>query len=509
MKEEDFGLLLSQLQKVLLKCQTCNFSDVDIQSVTADSRTASPGSLFIALPGYTVDGHDFAQQAVQRGAVALLVERRLPLAVPQLVVPDSRLASAMVADVFYGHPSRELRMIGVTGTNGKTTTTYLIERLLTQAGFSTGLLGTIEKRIAGRKAEVVNTTPEAVELQASLHEMLLANCQYGIMEVSSHALELRRVAGTKYHIAIFTNLTQDHLDFHGTMENYRAAKGKLFSRLGNTYGDDRAASSYAVLNADDDASEYLQAQTVCECVTYGIEQDADIRALDVSVRPEGVQFHLETFAGNSDVKLQLTGRFNVYNALAAVATGLIEGIPLANIVHSLEGVPGVPGRLEQVRAGQPFTVLVDYSHTPDSLLNALATIQEFSTGQILTVVGCGGDRDKAKRPLMAQVAADYSNVTVLTSDNPRTEDPEDILDDMERGLAAYGLKPGHHYERITDRREAIKRAVSLAGPGDVILIAGKGHETYQIVGRTKFHFDDREVAAEEIQHIRQAGTRNP
>lgn len=502
MERGGLDLLLSQLRKVLLKCQTVDFEDVQIQSVTSDSRTVSPGALFIALPGYTVDGHAFAAQAVEKGAVALLVERALPIRVPQLIVPDSRLASALVADVFYGHPSHHLRMIGVTGTNGKTTTTYLIEKLLNDAGFQTGLLGTIEKRIAGKATEVVNTTPEAVELQASLHEMLEAGCQYGIMEVSSHALELRRVAGTVYRVAVFTNLTQDHLDFHGTMENYLAAKGKLFSRLGNGYGDDVKSCSFAILNADDSAVDYLASQTVHECVTYGIENEADVRAWNVVVRPEGVQFHLQTFAGEADVRLQLTGRFNVYNALAAISVGLVEGLTLEVMVESLAKVPGVPGRLEKVQSDQPFTVLVDYSHTPDSLLNALSTIHEFKVGKVITVVGCGGDRDRAKRPLMAKVAVDLSDLTVLTSDNPRTEDPERILDDMEQGVAGIEFPPGHRYERITDRETAIIRAISLAGENDVILIAGKGHETYQIIGRTKHHFDDREVAAKAIQQLR-------
>ncbi|OFW78176.1 MAG: UDP-N-acetylmuramoyl-L-alanyl-D-glutamate--2,6-diaminopimelate ligase [Alicyclobacillus sp. RIFOXYA1_FULL_53_8] len=491
-------MLLSQLQKVLLKCETVNFVDTNIEFVTSDSRHVQAGALFIALSGYMVDGHQFAERAVAAGAKALLVEHELPIAVPQLVVPDTRLAAALVVDRFYDHPSQHLRMIGVTGTNGKTTTTYLIEKLLNDAGFQTGLLGTIEKRVAGASVDVRNTTPDTVELQSSLQEMVEAGCQYGIMEVSSHALELQRVAGTRYHVAVFTNLTQDHLDFHGTMETYLAAKGKLFSRLGNTYGDDVGALSYGVLNADDAASTYLARQTVYECVTYGIENPADVRATDVAVYPDGVRFHLTSFAGEADVRLKLTGRFNVYNALAAISVGLIEDLPLAQILQSLSGVTGVPGRMERVEGGQPFTVVVDYSHTPDSLSNALQTVQEFASGRVITVVGCGGDRDKTKRPLMAQVATQYSQLTMLTSDNPRTEDPERILDDMEQGLAGSSLPANHRYERITDRKQAIMRAIALAEANDVVLIAGKGHETYQIIGRTKFHFDDREVAGEAI-----------
>ena len=493
-----FWLLLSQLRNTLLRCRTVNFQDVQVQSIAADSRRVMPGSLFVALRGYTVDGHRFAPSAVSAGAVALLVEEPIEgVSVPQLVVPDSRLASAIAADVFYEHPSQRLRLIGVTGTNGKTTSTYLIDKILSDAGHTTGLLGTIEKRIGQKTAEVVNTTPDAVDLQADLAEMVSAGCTYGIMEVSSHALELKRTAGTQYRIAVFTNLTQDHLDFHGTMEAYLAAKGKLFSRLGNTYGDTRETMAYAILNADDRASAYLASQTVYECITYGIDQPADVSARDVFVRPDGVRFRVHSWAGDADVHLKLTGRFNVYNALAAISVGLAEQLPLRGIVQSLESVPGVPGRLEPVNAGQPFTVLVDYSHTPDSLQNALATVKEFAAKRVLTVVGCGGDRDKGKRPLMARTAVEQSDLTILTSDNPRTEDPEQILDDMEAGLTDAGVRVC--YQRITDRREAIQRAVLAAEPGDVILIAGKGHETYQIIGRTKHHFDDREVAREAIQ----------
>ncbi|WDM02789.1 UDP-N-acetylmuramoyl-L-alanyl-D-glutamate--2,6-diaminopimelate ligase [Alicyclobacillus cycloheptanicus] len=492
------------MRRTLFKCKVENDRPADITHVTTDSRQVRAGSLFIALRGHTVDGHDFVPQAIERGAVAVLVETPQPVDVPQLVVPDSRLASAIVADRFYAHPSQQLAVIGVTGTNGKTTTTHLIERILSDAHHVTGLLGTIGKRIAGQTVEIANTTPEAVELQTALAEMVAAGCRYGIMEVSSHALEERRVAGTRFRAAVFTNLTQDHLDFHGTMENYRAAKGKLFSRLGNAYASDPAQMPYAVLNADDDASDYMAAQAVCECITYGIDRPADVQASDVRVLPDGVQFRVTTFEGDAaHLKLQLTGRFNVYNALAALCVGLAEGVPLADIVRSLEAVPGIPGRLERVAAGQPFTVLVDYSHTPDSLENALETVQEFAKGRIITVVGCGGDRDRTKRPVMAQVAMRMSDVTLLTSDNPRTEDPQRILDDMEAGLAGFAGKPGAVYERISDRRSAIERAVELAAPDDVILIAGKGHEDYQIIGRTKHHFDDREVAREAILALRQ------
>nr|WP_157061778.1 UDP-N-acetylmuramoyl-L-alanyl-D-glutamate--2,6-diaminopimelate ligase [Alicyclobacillus ferrooxydans] len=482
---------IGRLIDALLRYRTINDADVDIRSITSDSRKVQPGSLFVALSGYTVDGHDFIQESVERGAVALLVEREAKdVNVPQIVVPDSHLASAIVADVFYGHPSKRMRMIGVTGTNGKTTVTHLIERVLADAGKSPGICGSLGARFAGKSIELANTTPFPVDLQSILNDMVLSGCTHGVMEVSSHALERRQTAGTDYRVAVFTNLTQDHLDFHGTMEAYLAAKGKLFSRLGNGYGDDRLGMSYGVLNADDPASTYLSQQTVSECVTYGIQNEADVRAVDVQIGADGLRCTVHTWQGTGRLEMALTGRFNVYNALAAISVGLIEGISLDSILGSLKRMPGVPGRLERVPGDQPFTVLVDYSHTPDSLENALQTIHEFAEGRVITVVGCGGDRDKGKRPIMARIACDQSDLAILTSDNPRTEDPESILDDMEAGVRG----TASNYRRVLDRAVGIESAVAEAKPGDIILIAGKGHETYQIIGRTKHHFDDREVA---------------
>ncbi|WP_067931583.1 UDP-N-acetylmuramoyl-L-alanyl-D-glutamate--2,6-diaminopimelate ligase [Alicyclobacillus kakegawensis] len=490
-------MLLSQLSRVLIRKQWIGTGDVEIRGVCSDSRTVQPGDLFVAQRGYTVDGHQFAGEAVRRGAVAVVGERVVQgVAVPQLVVPDSRLAGAILADVAYGHPSHHLQVIGVTGTNGKTTVTHLIEQVLSMAGRKTGLIGTLGSRIGGEYRAGANTTPEAVELQSLLAEMVAADCRCAVMEVSSHALDVRRVAGIRFHIGVFTNLTQDHLDYHGTMENYRAAKGKLFSRLGNTYGDTPAESAYAVINVDDPAASYMREQTVAETVTYGIDQTADVRAREIHLNPRGASFRVDSFAGSAQVNLRLTGRFNVYNALAAFAVGLIEGLTPEQVAEALAAVTGIPGRLEAVAAGQPYTILVDYAHTPDSVENALQAIREFAERRVICVIGCGGDRDKGKRPLMAATACRLADWTVLTSDNPRTEDPESILDDMEAGVCRD--YPGR-YERISDRREAIFRAVELAQPGDVVLLAGKGHETYQIIGHTKYPFDDREVAREAVQ----------
>ncbi|WP_067922153.1 UDP-N-acetylmuramoyl-L-alanyl-D-glutamate--2,6-diaminopimelate ligase [Alicyclobacillus shizuokensis] len=489
-------MLLSQLSRVLIRKQWIGTGDVEVSGVCSDSRTVQPGDLFVAQRGYTVDGHQFAGDAVRRGAVAVVGERIVQgVAVPQLVVPDSRLAGAILADVVYGHPSHHLQVIGVTGTNGKTTVTHLIEQVLSMAGRKTGLIGTLGSRIGGEYRTGVNTTPEAVELQSLLAEMVAAGCRSAVMEVSSHALDVGRVAGIRFHIGVFTNLTQDHLDYHGTMENYRAAKGKLFSRLGNTYGDTPAECAYAVVNADDPAAHYMREQTVAETVTYGIDQAADVRAREIHLHPRGASFRVDCFAGSAQVNLRLTGRFNVYNALAAFAVGLIEGLTPEQVAEALAAVTGIPGRLEAVVAGQPYTILVDYAHTPDSVENALQAIREFAERRVICVIGCGGDRDKGKRPLMAATACRLADWTVLTSDNPRTEDPESILDDMEAGVRR---DYPDRYERISDRREAIFRAVELAQPGDVVLVAGKGHETYQIIGHTKHPFDDREVAREAV-----------
>ncbi|WP_018132740.1 UDP-N-acetylmuramoyl-L-alanyl-D-glutamate--2,6-diaminopimelate ligase [Effusibacillus pohliae] len=489
--------LESLLAPVLLKNITGSIDGIEISQITADSRKVTPGSLFVALQGNTVDGHHFVPQAIERGAAAVVVEKQLAnLPVPQVIVKNTRDIIPILAAKFYNHPSKSMKVIGVTGTNGKTTVTHLIDQILSDQGRRTGLIGTIKKRIGGQTFDVANTTPEALELQETFHQMKEVGTEYAIMEVSSHALELKRVAGTEFRTAVFTNLTQDHLDFHGSMDEYRAAKGKFFARLGNTYGDRPEDNRYVVINADDPSADFFIRQTVAQVITYGIDRAADVRAVNVRIEAEGASFTLHSFAGTADVRLQVTGKFSVYNALAAAAACLCEGVPLAAIKASLESVRGVDGRFERVVAGQDFTVIVDYAHTPDSLENVLKTIREFATGKVYTVVGCGGDRDRGKRPQMARIAVEYSDLAILTSDNPRTEDPERILDDMEAGLADVFRD---RYVRLTDRTEAIRHAIRQATAGDVVLIAGKGHETYQIIGTTKYHFDDREIAAKVIR----------
>lgn len=486
-------MLLRDLLSPLLAKKVNGDDNIEITGLTADSRQVKPGYLFICLPGYTVDGHSFASQAVERGAVAIVAQRDLEVDATLITVSDSRRAMAMLADRFYGSPTRELKLIGVTGTNGKTTTTHLIDKIFRDQNKMTGLIGTIHMRIGDVSEEVKNTTPDVIDLQKSFRRMRDCGTEYAIIEVSSHALEQGRVRGCDVHTAVFTNLTQDHLDYHQTMENYRYAKSLLFSQLGNHYEWDRLKT--AVLNADDEASKLYEQVTPARVLTYGIDRDADVRACDIEITSKGTSFTAHTYAGTMPFHLKLMGKFNVYNALAAIAVALAEGVPLEQIKASLESVAGVNGRFEPVDAGQPFSVLVDYSHTPDSLENALLTVKEFAKGRVFCIVGCGGDRDRTKRPIMAQIATKYADWTVLTSDNPRSEEPQAIIDDMLAGLAGVEAE---RYVSVPDRREAIFQAVQRANREDVILIAGKGHETYQIIGDQVLPFDDREVAREAI-----------
>jgi UDP-N-acetylmuramoyl-L-alanyl-D-glutamate--2,6-diaminopimelate ligase len=422
----------------------------------------------------------------------------LPVDVAQIVVPDTRLALAMMADFFYGRPSHKLRPIGITGTNGKTTTTYLIEQIWSDAGVAAGVIGTIETRYGGQSWPMSGTTPDVLELQRIFRSMLDAGTERCVMEVSSHALEQGRVKGCSFRTAVFTNLTQDHLDYHVTMEAYESAKGLFFSRLGNTYSDHSADHAYAVLNSDDEASARFAKLTSAEVLTYGIDNDAHLKASDVRITANGTSFALDTFRGSREVRLQLVGKFNVYNALAALGAALCEGIGLDDAIRSLERIPGVPGRVEPVNEGQPYAVVVDYAHTPDGLENVLKAVKELATGNVICVFGCGGDRDKTKRPIMGRIASELADRLIVTSDNPRTEDPDAILRDIEAGLTEAGVSPDR-YELEPNRRLAIEKAVEMASPGDVVLIAGKGHETYQIIGAVTHDFDDRLVAKEAIR----------
>lgn len=465
-----------------------------IKSIEMDSRLVKDGSLFICIEGYTVDGHDYAFQAIQNGAVAILSQKPLNVNVPVVLVKDTKRAMAIIANVFYDHPTTKLGLIGVTGTNGKTTTTHLIEKILSDANKKTGLIGTMYIKIGDKIHETKNTTPESLSLQQTFAEMVSKKVDSVIMEVSSHALHLGRVRGCDFNIAVFTNLTQDHLDYHGTMEAYRNAKGLLFAQLGNTYCNKKR--KVAVLNYDDEASLEYEKMTAAQIVTYGIDRECDVRATNIQITAQGTSFDVYALGQKASVQLKMIGKFSVYNALAAMAACLVENVSLESIITSLEGVEGVSGRFEPVDAGQTFTVIVDYAHTPDSLENVLTTVSEFAKGNIHVVVGCGGDRDKTKRPLMAKIASELGDYVILTSDNPRSEDPEQIIKDMERGLTSQS-----EHISLIDRKEAISFAIRQAKENDVVVIAGKGHETYQIIGKKTNFFDDRIVATEAIKEM--------
>jgi UDP-N-acetylmuramoyl-L-alanyl-D-glutamate--2,6-diaminopimelate ligase len=481
---------LQELLKSLHPLSPLTEANPEITSIENDNRKVQQGSLFICIKGYTVDGHDFAQSAVENGAAAILAERPLKLDVPVLVVNDTKRAMAVLADAFYEHPTKQLHLIGITGTNGKTTTSHLIEKIFSDAGKKTGLIGTMYTKIGDEILETKNTTPESLTLQKTFKSMVDASVEAAVMEVSSHALDLGRVHGCDYNVAVFTNLTQDHLDYHHTMEEYKRAKSLLFSQLGNSF--DVKHPKFAVLNADDPASETYKKSTAAHVVTYGIDQSADIKAIDIEMTSSGTKFILQTFGKHFPMEIQLIGKFSIYNVLAGVAAALVSGIPIEKIIGSIENVKGVAGRVELVNAGQNFTVIVDYAHTPDSLENVLKTIQQFAKRKVFVVVGCGGDRDRTKRPLMAKIACQFATDPIFTSDNPRSEDPLAILKEMEVGVQ------GETYLVIPDRQKAISTAVQNAANGDVILIAGKGHETYQIIGKQVHDFDDRLVAKEAI-----------
>ncbi|MHA6484732.1 UDP-N-acetylmuramoyl-L-alanyl-D-glutamate--2,6-diaminopimelate ligase [Paenibacillus sp. strain BS8-2] len=491
---------LRELTELLVTARLVGDGDREFLGVEKDSRKVKQGTLFVCVPGHKADGHAYAGEAVARGASAIVAERLLPLDIPQLIVKDARMANAIIASHVYAYPSESVRLIGVTGTNGKTTTTYLVETILNDYGYPAGVIGTIERRFGGATFPMNNTTPDAEELQRYLAEMRDGGTAYCAMEVSSHALEQGRVKGCRFRTAIFTNLTQDHLDYHGTMEKYGDAKGLFFSRLGNAYASRQEERTYAILNADDEASAKFSRLTAAEVITYGVEQEADVRASHIRISARGTMFHVSTFKGEAEVQLNLPGKFNVYNALAAIAATLLEGVPLEKIVASLASIPGVPGRVESVEAGQSFAVIVDYAHTPDGLENVLKATREFAEGRLITVFGCGGDRDRSKRPLMGRIAVQYANYMIVTSDNPRTEDPERIIEDILQGVKMAGAELDR-YAVIPDRKSAIEKAVEMASQGDVVLIAGKGHETYQLIGGEVFDFDDRLTAKDAIRRL--------
>lgn len=492
---------LRELAPVLAGAQISGNIDIAINSITYDSRQVTPGSLFVALGGSKVDGHEFVSAACRQGAVAVLVDKDVAVesGITVIKVPDTRAAMQAVAPFFFDYPSRKMRLIGVTGTNGKTTTTHLIRAVLMAAGYKVGLIGTIHNIIGDKTLPVKNTTPDVIELQALLAEMAAAGVDYVVMEVSSHALALGRVSGTEFDTAVFTNITRDHLDFHITFDNYIDAKAELF-RLLSSPGNVKSVKT-AVVNADDPAAGLMLKDCSCRQITYGVDKPASLVAQAIDVRANGASFTVNGALGLLPLNLKITGVFNVYNTLAAIGAALAESIDTATVKAALESFDSVAGRFELVDAGQPFTVIVDYAHTPDGLENILKTARQFAKKRIIVVFGCGGDRDRTKRPLMGALAMEYGDVVIATSDNPRSEDPLAILREIEAGMQA-GVTATKTYQIIADRREAITAALGMAEPDDVVIIAGKGHETYQILRDKTIDFDDREVAREYIREMR-------
>lgn len=465
------------------------FQDRSITSVTHDSRRVREGSLFVAVRGEACDGHRFIPEAIRRGAVAIVAEepvRELGGTIPTIFVPDSRRALARIAARFYDDPSSRVRVIGATGTNGKTTTTYLVRSVFEQNGARAGLLGTIQHDIGRRRIPALTTTPDPVSLMEYLDDMAREKIAVAAMEVSSHALEQHRVAGVRFETAIFTNLTGDHLDYHGDMGRYREAKGLLFRGLDE--------SAVAVLNEDDRATRYYKEITKARVIGYGLRGRGEVTGLILEMSLAGTTFQMRSPWGDAEVHLPLIGRHNVANALAAASAGFASGLPIDRIVRGLECVPPVPGRQEIVSGDAPFGVMVDFAHTDDALGAVLCNLRPLVKGKLIVVFGCGGDRDRSKRPRMGSIVQRHADFSWITSDNPRSESPESIVEDILTGIRSrsrVGIE--------TDRERAIREAVAMARPGDLVVIAGKGHETSQILGDRVVPFSDREVAVSAIE----------
>lgn len=481
-----------QLKQVLYKVSlqsTFGDMDVDVNGICSDSRIVEPGFLFIAVKGTTVDGHAFISKAIEKGARSVVCEA-LPDTVEDgityVAVRNSAQALGIISSNYFDNPSEKIVLTGVTGTNGKTTTATLLYQLFSMLGYRCGLLSTVENRISEKVVAATHTTPDPISLNRLLHEMLMAGCSHAFMEVSSHAIDQERIAGLNFRGAIFTNITHDHLDYHQTFENYIKAKKKFFDEL--------PTSAFALVNADDKRGMVMLQNTRARKVTFGLRKMVDYKAKIVTNSIEGIELEID----GRNVWFKMIGDFNAYNLLGVYAASVLLGEESEEVLRHLSTLTGAPGRFELVMPGSRFTAIVDYAHTPDALKNVLETIGQFRTGgeQVITVVGCGGNRDKAKRPLMASIACRYSDKVVLTSDNPRNEDPMEIIRDMQSGVL-----PGESRKTLVlpDREEAIKTACMMAKDRDIVLVAGKGHETYQEIMGVKYPFDDREVVTRMIK----------
>jgi len=476
-------------------------TDPEVTGLCYDSRKLKVGDCFVAIPGTHTDGHRYVETALRDGAVAAVVQRRAGTAWPQVVVPDTRRALALMASTLYQHPSRHLAVIGVTGTDGKTTTTTMIQQMLLSAGWPAGSMSTVDIRFGDSVDvnETRQTTLEALEIQEQLARMRDRGLKVAVVESSSHGLALQRVVGVDFDVAVFTNIAHEHLDFHKTIEAYREAKASLIDLT--AAGADKGIVKTAVLNRDDPSFAYLVNRPIARQLTYGIQMDADLKASRVDLTPEGLRLEASTPVGRLTVRLKLTGRWNAANALAAAAAGVAVGLTLDEIRDGLERFSGVSGRMERVDLGQPFAVIIDYAHTPQSLEKVLRELRPITKGKLIAVFGSAGDRDREKRPWMGEIAARLSDYAVFTNEDPREEDAMTILSEIAAGAAEVGWREGENYARIGDRRQGIAHAVRFARPGDTILLAGKGHERSILIGRGKEPWDERAVAEDAIRGV--------
>ena len=476
-------------------------TDPEITGLCYDSRRLKPGDCFVAIPGTHTDGHRYVETALRDGAVAAVVQRRARTAWPQVVVPDTRRALALMSSTLHGHPSADMVVIGVTGTDGKTTTTTMIHQMLLSAGRRVGSMSTVDIRLgdAVDPNDSRQTTLEALEVQEQLARMRDAGLKYAVIETSSHGLALQRVLGVEYDLAVFTNIAHEHLDFHKTIEAYREAKAQLIDLT--AVSARKGIEKTAVLNRDDPSYAYLVERPIARRITYGLQLDADLKAERVEATPEGLWVQATTPLGPLALRLKLSGRWNAANALAAAAAGVVVGLTLDEIRQGLESYSGVSGRMERVDLGQPFSVIIDYAHTPQSLEKVLRELRPITRGKLIAVFGSAGDRDREKRPWMGEIAARLSDYAVFTNEDPREEDAMTILNEIAAGAEEVGWSEGEQYARIEDRRQGIAHAVRRAGPGDTVLLAGKGHERSILIGRGKEPWDERAAAEAAIRGL--------
>ena len=473
--------------KELLNCVDSQLAEIEISGITSDTRKLKKGDLFVCIEGFNFDGHKFAVNAEEQGATVIVAQRDTG-AKNQVIVEDTRAFLAEASAKWFGYPAKNLKIIGVTGTNGKTSVTYMIKSVLEAKGHKVGLIGTIHNMIGNTEIPSSNTTPGAYELNSLLSLMKEAGCEYVIMEVSSHALDQKRVHGIEFETAVFTNLTQDHLDYHITMENYFSAKEKLFSMC-----------KTAIVNFDDEYGRRLVDNVTCKTVTFSVKSDnSTYSAKNISYRPDGVSYSFVGYNTIQNINISVGGKFSVYNSMAAVAVLLELGFELKDISAELSKMEGVKGRAEAVPTGKDFTVIIDYAHTPDGLVNILRTFSGFDGHRVVILFGCGGDRDKTKRPIMAAAAAQYADYCIVTSDNPRSEEPMSIIEDILVGFKGKNTP----YKVIENRVEAIKYAIKKAQKNDIIVLAGKGHETYQILKDKTIHLDEREIVKEALEELK-------